>query len=102
MGGNIFVLPINLLNGTENHKLHLRLYSATVVIEAAREKQVFKCALNVRQENHQMTGQYIWNHCDQLLVAIAPIPYRGMSNQFLKNLKGNTLHWKFIVFIILM
>lgn len=48
-----------------------------------------------------MTGQYIWNHCDQLLVPIAPIPDRGMSNQFLKNLKGNTLHWKFIVLIIL-
>lgn len=49
-----------------------------------------------------MTVQHIWNHCDQLLVPIAAIPDRGMSNQFLKNLKRNTLLWKFIVSIILM
>lgn len=35
-----------------------------------------------------MTGQHIWNHCDQLLVRIAAIPDRGVSNQFLKTSRG--------------
>lgn len=69
---------------------------------SSKTEASFKQALNVRQENHRMTRQDIWNHCDQLLVSVAAIPDRGMPNQFLENLKGNTLLWKFIVFIILM
>lgn len=49
-----------------------------------------------------MTGRPTWNDCDQLLVPLAAIPGRRMSNQFLKNVKGNTLLWKFIVCIMLM
>lgn len=39
-----------------------------------------------------MTGQHIWNHCDQLLVPIAAIPDRGVSNQFLKTSRGRGKH----------